>query len=127
MTSSNRVTVKELSEEIKKLKKHHISEIELLKEKVEYLETTLHKVLEQNDIIIKQTKTHFKCRRCQEKFQSENDLRNHKALYQSQMIKCNVCTKIFSKNNELEAHIKSEHKEVEKFLCEKCDMTFVFK
>ena len=127
MTSSNRVTVKELSEEIMKLKKHHISEIELLMEKVKDLETTLHNVLKQNSINIKQTKPHFKCKRCQEKFQSEKGLNNHKASCQSQMIKCTVCTKIFSKNNELEAHIKSEHEEVEKFQCEKCDMTFVLK
>ena len=37
MTSLSRVTVKELSEEIKKLKEHHISEIELLKKKVKDL------------------------------------------------------------------------------------------
>ena len=30
-------------------------------------------------------------------------------------VKCKVCTKIFSKNDKLEAHIKSEHKEIEKF------------
>ena len=57
MTSSSRVTVKELSEAIKKLKEKYISEIKLRKEKVKYLETTLHKVLEQNEILIKQPKT----------------------------------------------------------------------
>ena len=72
--------MKEWSEEIKKLKKRHISAIELLKEKVKDLETTLHKVLEQNVIINKQTKNHFKC---QEKLQSENGLNNHNASFQS--------------------------------------------
>ena len=38
-----------------------------------------------------------------------------------------MCTQIFSKKNELEAHVKNEHEEVEKFECEKCEMTFVFK
>ena len=60
------------------------------------------------------------------KFPAKNILRNHKAICQSKIIDCKVCTKIFSKNNELKAHIKSEHKEVEKFYCKKCEMTFVF-
>ena len=41
--------------------------------------------------------------------------------------KCKVCDQIFSKNNELEVHLKAEHKEVKKFQCEKCNMTFVLK
>ena len=98
--------------------------MKLRKEKVKYHKITLHKVLEQNEFLIKQPKNYFKCKRCQERFRSKNVLRNHKATCQSKIIDCKVCTKIFSKNNELEAHIKSEHKEIKKFDCEKCEITF---
>ena len=86
MTSSSRVTVKELSKAIKKLKERYISEIKLRKEQVKYHKITLHKVLEQNEFLIKQPKNNFKCKRCQERFRSENVLRNHKATCQSKII-----------------------------------------
>ena len=94
MTSSSRVTVKEVSDAIKKLKEKYISEIKLRKEKVKYHKITLHKGLEQNEFLIKQPKNNFKCKRCQERFQSENVLRNHKVICQSKIIERKVCTKM---------------------------------
>ena len=39
--------------------------------------------------------------------------------------KCKSCDQVFPKNSELEIHIELNHREVEKFSCDECDMTFV--
>ena len=87
-----------LNKEIKELKKK-IDEMEWLKKKVHELETAL------DDIKHPKSQDLFKCKKC--------------------TVKCKLCTKDFSKDNYLEVHMKTEHKEVENFKCEICDKTFV--
>ena len=110
---SSRVTVKMLHEEMKSLKLKIFKEMEMLKKKVEYLESALEDIKRKDKSIVKPTHDVMKCKKCKKTFDSEVDLNSHIITSHSTKVKCKICTKIFSKNNELEAHIESEQEEIE--------------
>ena len=109
MTSS-RLIIKILNEEINKLRQK-IEEIDLLKLKVKNLEIDLEDVKRQNTNTAK----------------PRNDLKNTENFRKKKVkpAKCKVCSKVFSKNSLLEVHFKADHKEVEKYQCEKYNMTCI--
>ena len=118
MKTSNRVTIKDLMEEIEKLKER----IAGLENEVLDLSRNTRNEADENisqKIIL--------CKKCDETFRSGKDLKRHNKLNHTlPQIKCNSCEKVFHKNCDLESHPEKEHK-VEKFECEKCDKTFVLK
>ena len=58
-------------------------------------------------------------------FDSDNDLKNHdSSAHAKSRAKCKNCSKVFIRNGDLEVHIENEHKDVVKFDCTDCKMTF---
>lgn len=67
----------------------------------------------------------FKCKKCQKESNSEYNLKTHDASAHARTkAKCKTCTKVFTKNSDLEVHIEIEHKQAVKLNCNICDMTF---
>ena len=107
-------TVKELDAEVQQLKKI----IESLKEeldstcrnfnlKIEKLEQKLADVDQSRPLNHSTKKRDSKCKNC--------------------LRKCNICSKGFEKNVDLEKHIEKEHDKYEEFACDKCEHKFVLK
>ena len=97
----SRVTVKMLNEEIKSLKLK-IGEMEMLQKKVEYPEYPFEEIKRNDKSIVKPTHDIKKCKKCKKTFDGEFDLNTHITESNSNTVKCKICTKILSKNNELE-------------------------
>ena len=64
--------------------------------------------------------TSFKCRKCEEVFISETDLKDHVNSSHTQN-NCNKCPFSASSVSELEVHTKANHVIQQDFKCEKCD------
>ena len=65
----------------------------------------------------------FKCNKCDEEFETLNDLNRHKKNHQApsyEIFECDQCKQCFDKEWKLSAHLRS-HK---KYACNKCDKTF---
>ena len=78
---------------------------------------------------IKQQDERLKCDKCEYSCIDKSDMRKHIVDKHPKCIqpkKCKMCEKTFTKNVELERHIKIHH-EAEPFECEKCGKTFVLK
>ena len=128
MTNSKRVTIKDVMEEINKLKVK-AEEVDSLKKRLEDLETKYsEKAKDTNVMSIKKLEKKIQCKKCRKAFHSEEDLRRHdNSKHCEHPITCNSCEKRFSKSSDLEDHLEKEHRVERSFGCEKCNMQFMLK
>ena len=125
MPNSKRVTIKDLMEEIEKLKIKN-QEVDILKKKIADLEKEFQSIKTKNEYQSDETISREKvpCIKCDKMFCTTNDLKKHeKSKHSSTKIKCKSCESVANKNSDLESHLDTVHK-VEKFNCEVCDKTF---
>ena len=66
----------------------------------------------------------WKCKICNEVFESFSDLKDHTKIHRHENHKCEICSKLFSKKSNLQHHIRSVHEGVKNHLCEFCDKAF---
>ena len=71
-------------------------------------------------------KNEFKCRMCDNKFESIHVLRCHIQASHPKEIKCKQCGKLLPNNRQLEIHME-DHSQDKKFKCEVCDKAFHLK
>ena len=128
MPNSKRVTIKDLIEEIEKLK-IKTQEVDILKKKIADLEKELQSIKNKNEYQSAETisRGKFPCIKCDKMFCTPYDLKKHeKSKHPLTNIKCKSCESVFNKYSDLESHLDTVHK-VEKFGCEICDKTFALK
>ena len=128
MTNSKRLTIKDVMEEIEKLRVKSL-EVDNLKKRITDLENELisFKNKTRDESPEKMSQKIVLCKKCNETFKTVKDLRRHDKLNHTlTQIKCNSCEKVFHRNCDLERHLDKEHKLL-KFECEKCDKSFVLK
>ena len=66
----------------------------------------------------------WKCKICNEVFESFSDLKDHTKIHRHENHKCEICSKLFSKKSNLQHHIRSVHEGVKNHLCGFCDKAF---
>jgi hypothetical protein len=144
MTSMNLLYLKRRCLNLRKLSKHAILKKKIKKDQIKVLvkkvETLQKPKSSKNDNSEETTTVRLKCRKCDETFPSIKSLKRHVSpnhtpkiecndcdTNHTPKIECNDCDKIFSKNYDLEVHIKTDHKPRELHKCDKCDKQFMFK
>ena len=128
MTKSKRVTIKDLMEEIEKLKVKS-QEVDSLRKRIADLEKDFYNLKSKNGYEFTEITPEKKveCRKCDKMFTTVNDLKKHdKSKHTQTPINCTSCESVFYKNSDLENHLEKEHN-VEKIECEKCDKKFALK
>ena len=116
-------SVKSLSEELEKVKAE-VKELPALRKKISELQELVQKLLKKGDS--DEVKSH-NCPKCEETFACRKSLKKHLADKHAFMIKCKLCDESFSKNCELEIHIKHEHESPVVSPCYACYKKFVLK
>ena len=118
------------------------SEVNILKEDLEYVKKELKEAKEElkgikelkditNTEINSEKKDSsdqmFNCKQCDKSFDVRNRLKNHVQENHPQKIKCKSCKETFDKTCDLEVHIKRYHEPIGKYECNQCDKRFVLK
>ena len=127
MAGTKKLTLKNLSEELK-IVKEQAERISILNERINKLEKIIEDMkLKKNSDRKNQSRETLECRKCGEKFQSKTNLKKHISEAHPLSINCKTCKDSFTRVCDLEVHIKTKHETSEDFKCDQCDKTFVLK
>lgn len=130
MSGSKKMTLKSLNEELERLKEQ-VKEVYVLKEKVDELEKTVEEFKRKHVADFgnkeRESSEKFKCRKCNIAEDTAKKLKNHVQEKHPTKVDCDVCKNSFTKNSDLESHMKRVHQEAGKFECDLCDKKFILK
>ena len=131
-----------MTDEKKQTKKSLGQEILILKEQVKKIEPLEQRVFELLELVknlktkenksegssakeIQQETTN--CNKCGKAFATKKKFKKHMQEMHPSKIECKICDKVFTKNCDLEVHIRNEHQTLNDFMCDMCDKRFVLK
>ena len=122
MAGEKKLTLKNLSEELK-IVKEQAEQISVLNDRINKLEKIIED-MKYNEYISREI---IECRKCDKKFQSNTNLKKHVSEAHPISVKCKTCKESFTRKCDLEVHIKTKHETSEDYKCDQCDKTFVLK
>ena len=114
--------LKKLEDEFKLSKRVEQLENKLSEAKLEIRQLNEALQEKQNKIEV-QPKVKSKCVKCDIELENQTLLKKHISEKHRIMKECDVCNEMFSKNFELEIHLKA-HAESKSFKCDQCDKVF---
>ena len=122
MAGTKKLTLKNLSEELK-IVKEQAEQISVLNGRISKLEKIIDD-MKQNQNTSREI---IECRKCDKKFQSKTNLKEHVSEAHPRSINCKTCKDSFTRICDLEVHIKTKHEAFQDYKCDHCDKTFVLK